>query len=156
MWTGTQAIRLNPGDPDVRVLRAGVYTDKGQLDEAIREYETALSFDPINDPAWMDLGIVYYLAGRPQDAAEILKQNLDQRPDRVAAWAVLAAARQAELGSTTQAEEAAAEVLRLNPFFSAEDLAAPYAQPDLRKRLTAGLQRGGGCRNLLGRPDYLP
>ncbi|WP_051328534.1 adenylate/guanylate cyclase domain-containing protein [Geminicoccus roseus] len=137
-----QAVKLNPGDPEVRALLAGVHIDRGRLDEGIHEYETVLSFDPFNDPAWMDLGTVYYLAGRLQDAVDILEQNLTRKPDRVAAWAVLTATY-AELGLKTQAREAAARVIRLNPLFAAEDFAASYAQPNHRKRLTNGLQRAG-------------
>ena len=47
-----RAVELNPGDPEVRAQRGGVYIDRGRLDEAIRELETVLSFDPISDPAW--------------------------------------------------------------------------------------------------------
>jgi TolB-like protein/class 3 adenylate cyclase/Flp pilus assembly protein TadD len=60
-----RAVELNPGDPEVRAQRALVYMDQGRLDEAIRELETVLSFDPISDPTWMDLGTTYFLAGRP-------------------------------------------------------------------------------------------
>ena len=137
-----RAVELNPGDPEVRAQRGIVYMDQGRLDEAIRELETVLSFDPISDPAWADLGTTYYLAGRPKDAVEILERNLGRKPDRVVAWAVLAAAY-AELGLEPQARDAAARVLRLSPFFAAENLAAQYAQPSQRERLAAGLRRAG-------------
>ena len=51
-----RAVELNPGDPEVRDQRGEVYMDRGRLDEAIRELEAVLSFDPISDPAWSDLG----------------------------------------------------------------------------------------------------
>jgi adenylate cyclase len=137
-----RAVELNPGDPEVRAQRGAVYADRGRLDEAIRELETVLSFDPISDPAWADLGTIYYLAGRSKDAVEILERNLGRNPDRVVAWAVLAAAY-AELGLEPQARNAAARVLRLSPFFVAENLAAQYGQPSQRERLAAGLHRAG-------------
>ncbi|WP_159714394.1 adenylate/guanylate cyclase domain-containing protein [Geminicoccus flavidas] len=137
-----RAVELNPGDPEVRAQRGSIYLASGDIDGAIREFETVLSFDPIHDPVWADLGVAYYLDGRPQDALGILERNLGRRPDRVMAWAVLAAAS-AELGHTVQAQDAAARVLKLNPFFAADDLAALYAQPDQRQRLVAGLQRAG-------------
>jgi TolB-like protein/class 3 adenylate cyclase/Flp pilus assembly protein TadD len=137
-----RAVELNPGDPEVRVQRGLVYIDSNRLDEAIRELETVLSFDPTSDPTWMDLGTTYYLAGRPKDTVEILEQNLGRKPDRAGAWAVLAAAY-AELGLEPQAREAAARVLRLSPFFTAEDFTAQYAQPRQRERLAAGFRRAG-------------
>ncbi|HWL67911.1 MAG TPA: adenylate/guanylate cyclase domain-containing protein [Geminicoccus sp.] len=136
-----RAIELNPGDPDVRAQRGSIYLASGNLDDAIREFEAALSFDPVHDPAWMELGVVYYVAGRPQDALGILERNIGRRPDRILAWAVLAAAA-TELGRTAQAQDATARVLRLNPFFASEDLAALYAQP-ARERLIAGFHRAG-------------
>src|SRR3954451_2425289 len=137
-----RAVELNPGDPEVRVQRGSVYLDSNRLDEAIRELEAVLSFDPTSDPAWDDLGMAYYLAGRPRDAVAILERNLGRKPDRVVAWAVLAAAY-AELGLEPQAREAAARVLRLSPFFTAEGFAASYAQPSQRERLAAGFHRAG-------------
>jgi adenylate cyclase len=137
-----RAVELNPSDPEVRAQRGLVYADSNRLDEAIRELEAVLSFDPISEPAWMELGTIYYLAGRPKDTVEILQRNLGRKPDRAGAWAVLAAAY-AELGLEPQAREAAARVLRLSPFFTAEDFAAQYAQPSQRERLAAGFHRAG-------------
>ena len=73
---------------------------------------------------------------------DILERNLERKPDRVMERAVLAAAY-AELGLEAQAREAAARVLRLSPFFTAEDLTAEYEQPGQRERLVAGLRRAG-------------
>ena len=138
-----RAVELNPGDAEVRDQRGGgVYLDRGRLEEAIRELETVLSFDPISDPAWSDLGLAYYLAGRPKDAVELLERHLGRKPDRVEAWAVLAAAY-AELGLEPRARDAAARVMRLSPFFAAEGFTAPYAQPSQRERLAAGFRRAG-------------
>ena len=137
-----RAVELNPGDAEVRALRGAVHLDRGRLDAAIRELETVLSFDPLSDPAWDDLGMAYYLAGRPGDAVAILERNLGRKPDRVMAWAVLAAAS-AELGLEPRSRDAVARVLRLNPFFASEHLAALYEQPDQREHLTAGLRRAG-------------
>ena len=45
-----RAVELNPGDAEVRAQRGGVYLDRGRLEEAIRELETVLSFDPVSEP----------------------------------------------------------------------------------------------------------
>lgn len=90
----------------------------------------------------VDLGTTYYLAGRPKDTVKILEQNLGRKPDRTAAWAVLAAAY-AELGLEPHARDAAARVLRLSPFFTTENFTATYAQTSQRERLTAGFHRAG-------------
>ena len=119
-----------------------VYLDRGRLEEAIRELETVLSFDPVSEPGWSQLGTAYYLAGRPKDAVELLERNLERRPDRVMERAVLAAAY-AELGLEARAREAAARVLRLSPFFAAEGLTAEYEHPDQKERFVAGLRRAG-------------
>jgi adenylate cyclase len=137
-----RAVELNPGDAEVRAQRGGVYLDRGRLDEAVRELETVLSFDPISDPAWSDLGVTYYLAGRPKDTVDILERNLGRKPDRVMERAVLAAAY-AELGLEARARDAAAMVLRLSPFFAAEHLTALYEHPGQRERFVAGLRRVG-------------
>ena len=86
--------------------------------------------------------MAYYLAGRPKDAVELLERHLGRKPDRVDAWAILAAAY-AELGLEPRARDAAARVMRLSPFFAAEGFTAPYAQPSQRERLAAGFRRAG-------------
>ena len=138
-----RAVELNPGDPEVRARRGAIYLDRGRLEEAIRELEIVLSFDPISDPAWSDLGMAYYLADRFKDAVEILERNLERKPDRVTEWAVLAAAY-AKLGLEPRARDAAARVLRLSPFFTTENfISNQYEQPNQRERLAAGLHRAG-------------
>jgi tetratricopeptide (TPR) repeat protein len=137
-----RAVELNPGDLDVRAERGAIYLDQDRLDEAIHEFETVLSFDPISDPTWEDLGTAYYFAGRLKDAVAILEQNLGRKPDRVSAWVVLAATY-ADMKLEPQARNAAVRVLRLSPFFAAKHFTATFAQPSQRERLAAGLHRAG-------------
>lgn len=137
-----RAVELNPGDPEVRAQRGAIYIDSNRLDEAIHELEAVLSFDPISDPAWSDLGTAYYLAGRLKDAVEILERNLERMPDQVSPRAVLAAAY-ADLGLEQQAQDIAAEILKLSPFFKTAYFSDQYAQPIQRERVAAGLHRAG-------------
>ena len=47
----TEVIRLDPNNADAYVASGDVYKKLGRSDEAVRDYETALSLDPKNKGA---------------------------------------------------------------------------------------------------------
>ena len=138
-----RAVELNPGDPEVRAQR-GVGL-RGQRPPGR------------SDPRTRDRPLV-----RPDQRSGLGRTSAQPTTSRVGlrtrwrSWSGTSggsrtgpgrgpclAAAYAELGLEPQAREAAARVLRLSPFFTAEDFAAPYAQPSQRERLAAGFHRAG-------------
>ena len=88
--------------------------------------------------------IIYYLAGRPEEAIAPLKQYLTHYPDILGAHLTLAAVY-SELGKEAEARAEAAEVLRLNPKFSLEvhKERAPIKDPTVLERHLEALRKAG-------------
>jgi class 3 adenylate cyclase/TolB-like protein/Flp pilus assembly protein TadD len=137
-----RALALNPSDPEVQWERGAVALRRGRMSEAIQHLEAALDADPGLDPLWQDLGLAYWLAGRPQDAIAILRRGLVRRTDRPLAHAALAGIY-AELGELPQAEAEANAVRRLEPFFAVANMRTFFADPALGERVVAALRKAG-------------
>ena len=91
-----------------------------------------------------ELGRVYYLAGRTEEAIAPLKRCLARRPTFLHAHLDLAAVY-SELGREAEARAEAAEVLRLNPNFSLEvhKERVPIKDPVMLERQLAALRKAG-------------
>ena len=68
---------------------------------------------------WWHLGISYYLKAQYEKAMRILEEGLIKRPDFVG-YHIALAATYARLGQNQKAEQAAASIRRLDPFFDVE------------------------------------
>lgn len=138
-----RAIELNPNDSGSYNELGWAYLWSGQLDKAIAALENALRLDsssPRN--IWWHLGISYYLEERYQKAADILEQGLIKRPD-FSGYHIALAATYARLGRRDDAEQAAAAVYRLDPFFEVESFGTGFRHPAHRQAIVAGLREAG-------------
>ena len=99
----------------------------GRHQESIPLFEKALRLNPL-PPAfyYMNLGSGYRLVGRTEEAIVMFQKAIALTPNNVLAYAVLAALY-ATLDREEEAKAAAAQVLRLNPKFSAKRYA--YTMP---------------------------
>ena len=73
-------IRARPGEASGWLIRGEALYMMGRLDEALRAYETLLSFDGSNVAAAIGLGRVHVAAGRYEEAARIWRPLIDAAP----------------------------------------------------------------------------
>jgi adenylate cyclase len=91
----------------------------------------------------MNLGFTYRLAGRYEEAIATAKQILARQPNAPPVYFLLAFSY-AQLDRLEEARAAAAELQRLQPFFSLEVVKGfPYKDPALLERDLAALRKAG-------------
>jgi len=90
----------------------------GDLDEARNAFERALEADPEFPPALEGLAALHQLAGRPNEAAEILSRLTDRLrgPERAPVWIALGALLTKELGDVARARQCFERALDDDPF----------------------------------------
>ncbi|TAK67647.1 MAG: adenylate/guanylate cyclase domain-containing protein [Betaproteobacteria bacterium] len=138
-----RAIALNASDALAYQLRGGALMWLGRIPESIAATEAARRFDPrLSSEADFNLGMAYYLAGRYRDALAAFNDSLRVEPDLVFLQAGRAAAA-AEMQDTAQAEQAAAAVRRLDPFFKVETYGRRLVNPAHGAKLQEGLRKAG-------------
>lgn len=90
-----EAIRLSPNNPLYYENMAIIYKNiipitKGSDAWAISAYQRAIMLDPANPVYRLDLGGVYYLLGRYEDAINLFTQAVNLKPDFTNAYYNLA------------------------------------------------------------------
>ncbi len=76
-----EAERRRPGWGKTAFFRATVAKDEGRLDDAERDLKAVLEKFPLDRVAWNNLGLVYWLAGRLQDALAAYGRTLSIDPE---------------------------------------------------------------------------
>ena len=72
-----------------RVDKGEAALKKGQYDEAIDQFKTALEIDPESANAYRGLGVAYFKSGDKQKASEAFKKplvSIQTRPRRITIW----------------------------------------------------------------------
>jgi tetratricopeptide (TPR) repeat protein len=138
-----RAIALNPKDAWGYAYLAKTLSHVGRSKEAVEMAEQALRRNPSGN-MYLDIGIAYYLAGRPEEAITALKQFLTYHPNMLGGHLTLAAVY-SELGKEAEARAEGAEVLRINPKFSLEvhKERTPIKDPAMLERHIAVLRKAG-------------
>ena len=75
-----QALAVEPGHPLALVFRASMAFDAGRLDEAIDLQRRALAAEPLSVPTRHNLAVWLYLAGRSDEARDVLLEVRDVDP----------------------------------------------------------------------------
>lgn len=138
-----RALVLNPNDPGSygALGEARLYT--GQPDAAIEAIQNALRYNPKASPRnLINLGLAFYLENRYEDAIAVSKQALRRNPEVVISYIVLAAAF-AKADLAEEADRAAKNVLRLDPFFEVDSFGTQFRSTDDRLDITEGLRKAG-------------
>ncbi len=140
-----RAITLDPHTADGYARLAEALSRLGKSREGVRMAEQALHCkSDIVDLHLNSVGTAYYFAGKPAEAATPLKRFLMRYPNILSARLMLAAVY-SELGQTHEAQQEAAEVLRINSAFSLEvhKERAPVKDRAILERHVAALHLAG-------------
>jgi tetratricopeptide (TPR) repeat protein len=128
------AAELAGSVPAPRLKLGEVLLEQGRLDEAERQFQAVLAFDPDNPRAELGLGRVAYLRGNWQASRQRLARSAQRAPGVRATHAVLAEVY-SRLGDMTAADE---ELCRANE--TTDDLAWPDPYVEAVDLLKTGLE----------------
>jgi adenylate cyclase len=140
-----RAVALGPTEADSYTALAGVLSCMGRTEDALEAAAQALRLKPfIADAHLGNVGAAYAVAGRYEEARAPLQRFLSRYPNILPFHLALAAVY-SELGQAAEARAEAAEVLRLNPYFSLEvhRQRTPIKDPTVLERHIAALRRAG-------------
>jgi len=138
-----RALELNPNNADVYSQMGWTLLWAGQLDEAIEALRMSLRLDDTSKRnAWLHLGMAYYLKQEYEKALETLEKGVITRPDFVGYHLILTATY-ARLGRLQDARNAAADVLRFDPFFQVESFGSAFKNQNHRMAIAEGLRQAG-------------
>jgi adenylate cyclase len=139
-----RAVALNPNSYLAWSSRGVVYRIAGLREEAVRSFERAIRMSPV-DPllhiTFLQMGLAFIELGRFDDAIVMGKRALRQNPFFSPIPRCLASAF-AHLGRDTEAREAAAHLLELDPGFTISTYIARGGQSH-SKLLIEGLRKAG-------------
>ncbi len=140
-----KAVELDPSSAFANFALGFTLNWGGRDQESIPYFEKALRLNPLGPPNfWHHMAIAYGETGQYEKAIAALKSTLRREPKDVLANVCLTAAYM-YAGREEEGRATAAEVLRLDPDFSAERFAAtaPFKDPAKRERYFAGLRKAG-------------
>jgi protein O-mannosyl-transferase len=112
LWQDTLA--KNPACWMAHINLGNVLSDKGQFDEAIRQYQEAIHLQPVNADAHNNLGARLIRKGQIYGAIREFREAIRVQPDHVGAHYNLGAALQ-ETGQLDEAIRQYQEAIRLKP-----------------------------------------
>jgi TolB-like protein/Tfp pilus assembly protein PilF len=142
---GEHALTLAPNSAFVYAALAFSLRFAGRPEEAIPLFKKAIRLNPIPDSWYLTgLGGCYRTVGRYAEAISAYKQALNLSPDSALVHAGQAA-NYSLLGRDEEARAEVAEVLRINPKYSAENIAKtfPYKNQADRERFVEALRKAG-------------
>lgn len=138
-----RAVDLNNSDPDAYAGLATALLWSGDVEQSVKDFETANKLGlifTVNDS--FILGIAYLLADRTTDAIRTLERSLERNKSDPYTNAVLAAAY-AQAGRESDASRQAATVRQVDPRFDSADFGSLLRKPELRARLVAAMKKAG-------------
>ena len=136
---------LFPNNAEINAGLGMILNAAGKPEEAINVLKNAMRLNPI-PPGWYigRLGDAYRLTGQHEKAVHEYKKAIQLQPDDMFSHLNLAL-YYVKLGRKADAHAEAAEVLRINPKFSAENYAKQIALKDeaSKKLLIDGMRKAG-------------
>jgi TolB-like protein len=135
-----RAMALNPNDANVIAGWGATLAALGRPEEGIDWIREAMRLNPYHPEwYWVDLGIVFYMARRYEDAIEAYRHR--SKPGH---WVLSRlAACYAQMGCMEEAAAAAAQVLQLKPDFSIAKLRRAGWGPLESEHVRAGMRKAG-------------
>ena len=142
---GKRAIALNPNGAHAHAWLGHILCVAGRPEEGLALLKKAFRLNPI-PPSWYfnHLAMAYRMTERYEDAIDVSKQALHLNSDDLSAHLSLAITY-GLLDRKSEAHEAAAEILRIDPNFSIEYFVktGPIKDPADRERLISALRKAG-------------
>ena len=117
----------------------------GRAEESIPEYKIALRLNPIPPDAYLwSLGLSYAFMGRYDEAITWCEKAVRQEPDDLLARMIMTVVYSFS-GRDEKARAEAAEILRIQPKFSLEQLQKrlTYKREEDRERVLGALRKAG-------------
>ena len=139
-----RAVEINQSDAFALDTRGIVLLWRGQAAEGLASMDAALRFNPAGRSAGgaFTRALALYSLRRYADSLNASDAALARYPQTSFLHAMRAAAL-AQLGQTNAAQTAAAETLRLEPFFHAKEFGSRFVDPKLMAHLQEGLRKAG-------------
>jgi adenylate cyclase len=145
---GERAVALNPGDPNVLVNYAICLNFAGRSEEAIPLFQKTIRLNPVgsyyNYLNNLHLGNALIFTGRYEEAVSAYKKAIQRNPNSV--WGhIMLTATYSMMGREEEAQAEVAEVLRINPKFSADFWAKTslIKEQSLRDKIFNALRKAG-------------
>jgi adenylate cyclase len=145
---GERAVALNPGDPNVLVNYAICLNFAGRSEEAIPLFQKTIRLNPVgsyyNYLNNLHLGNALIFTGRYEEAVSAYKKAIQRNPNSV--WGhIMLTATYSMMGRQEEAQAEVAEVLRINPKFSADFWAKTslIKEQSLRDKIFNALRKAG-------------
>ena len=116
-----KGVAVDPNGADAHAWLGNCLNRAGRPQEAVHHYEKAMRLNPY-PPQWyyINFGTSYNLLGHHEESVVQLKKALAVSPNSVSAYSALIVTY-GIMGKEDEARAAAAELLRINPNFSAEN-----------------------------------
>jgi adenylate cyclase len=139
-----RAVALNPNSFRAWEERGWTYLTAGQPEEAMRSFERRIRlspFDPLLFATFAGMSVAYTSLGRFDEAVSTARRSIRQNPLFPFTYRCLASAL-AHLGRETEAREAVAGLLELEPGFRISERVTRGDAPGLQLYVD-GLRRAG-------------
>jgi tetratricopeptide (TPR) repeat protein len=115
----------------------------GEPADAIKSLEIAIAIDPRRSAEDLfNLGAAYFIEGRTGESQRAFERATTRNEGNLFIFAMLAAIH-AESGREAEAQAAAAEVRKLNPFFDAQNFGSLFKQPQHRQKMADAMKKAG-------------
>jgi TolB-like protein/DNA-binding winged helix-turn-helix (wHTH) protein len=139
-----RAIELNPSDAFALEMRGATLLWLGRTEEAIAAMEMAFRFNPAGtgSASAFDRALAYYILRRYPESLAVADAALVRFPD-VPFLHAIRAATLAQTGNDAEARKAAAQVMRLDPFFRGTEFGSRLVNPQHAAHLQDGVRKAG-------------
>ncbi len=139
-----RAIELNSSDAFAFETRGQTLLYLGRPEESIASMEAAQRFNPAgrNSGGAFDRALAYYTMQRYRESLATADAALARYPDAAFLYAIRAASL-AQMGQQEEARNAAAQVMRFDPFFPATEFGNRFVKPEHTAHLQEGLRKAG-------------
>jgi adenylate cyclase len=143
--TAQRAVALGPGSAGAHMVLARTLRSAGREREAEREFQEALRLNPLDPLVCLFVGTALFLSQDYDRALAVLRRGASATPEFIGLHGLLAVTY-AEIGRMDEARAAVAEMLRINPEFSVEELASRNLErldPESAERFLAAARKAG-------------
>ena len=140
-----RAITLAPSDAQAHSVLGGALIRAGRVEAGMRAHETAARLNPLDPLTAFSLGVTLFALGEHERAVAAVRRAVVHTPDFTGLHGMLAI-NYAELGRMDEARAAVAELQRISPEFTLQELEQRNlagVEPELVRRVVAAARKAG-------------